>query len=346
VNGERIVKRFSPWCLKVLAGIGALPRTLAERSVTALLQKKRKGVKSIRLRERDTAEFAELRSKALRWANDNRQQLEDLRDRNTVSFPDALGDRDSETWEPLLAISLLAGEVWQNNATHAAEVLTGAETSDDDEYGVLLLAHIREVFDGNDDHTSLPSKFILDQLHGNEEWPWRERGSGKDRQRPLTLSSMQRFLHDFQIDVEPRAVRHEPPHGEKRGYLRAKFEEAWQIYCAPHGRAAERETQATQETQGVKNHRQGVPSVQSLTATGIWDTSEGVSQGGGWDTPKTGQKPAWILGLGHLGHLRWQKTVDFSTKLSKGALGGTVIPPRCQPKQKALRAEQQRKIQP
>jgi putative DNA primase/helicase len=231
VGGERVVKRFATWCLKVFTGIGALPRTLAERSITTVLQKKRKGVKSVRLRERDTGEFSEIRSKALRWANDNRRRLDDIRDHDAVAFPDALGDRDGETWEPLLAVALLAGEVWQKRATQAAEGLTGAVSSDDDEYGLLLLAHTRAVFDANPDHVSLPSKFLFEGLTGNEEWPWRERGGGKDRQRPLTLAAMQAALRDFQVEVEPSPIHHKGAHGKKRGYLRASFEEAWQTYC-------------------------------------------------------------------------------------------------------------------
>jgi hypothetical protein len=268
IGGKQVVERFHPWGLKVLAGIGALPRALAERCIVSLLQKKKRGVKNIRLRERDTAEFAEIRSKALRWANDNRAQLDEIRDRNAVALPDALGDRDGETWEPLLAVSLLAGEVWRKRTIQAAEGIMGAATSDDDEYGVLLLIHIRTIFDDNPGHASLPSKFIFNALHGNDEWPWQERGSGKDRQRPLTLASMQATLSDFQVDVEPRAIRHKDPHGEKRGYLRAKFEEAWQTYCTPqkgHDQTAGHEPLSAT---GIFPH-QGVPSVPNTRATGV-----------------------------------------------------------------------------
>jgi Protein of unknown function (DUF3631) len=235
IGGKQVVQRFYPWGLKVLAGIGALPRTLAERSVAVALQKKRKGVKSLRLRERDTTEFAEIRSKALRWASDNRALLDDIRDHDKVVFPDALGDRDGETWEPLLAIALLAGDEWRKRAISAAEGLTGATASDDDEYGVMLLAHTRVIFDNNPDHKSLPSKFIFKSLLENDEWPWQERGGGRDRQRPLTLAAMQATLRDFQINVEPSPIDHREPHGQKRGYLRLRFEEAWQTYCPAQG---------------------------------------------------------------------------------------------------------------
>jgi hypothetical protein len=229
VDGKHVPRKFSPFCPKMLAGIGNLPRTLAERSIRLPLQKKKKGQKSTRLRDRDTPEFKGIRSRALRWINDNRGRLEEIRDHDEVQFPDALGDREGETWEPLLAIALLAGEEWQKRALAAATSLSGASTADDDEYGTLLLEHVREVFEAEKRETSLPSKIILERLNENEEWPWRERGKGG---KPMTLRAMQDGLKKFDIHVEPEAILG-TPYGRQRGYLRSKFEEAWATYCKP-----------------------------------------------------------------------------------------------------------------
>jgi hypothetical protein len=227
VDGKHVPRKFSPFCPKMLAGIGNLPRTLAERSIRLPLQKKKKGQKSTRLRDRDTPEFKGIRSRALRWVNDNRGRLEEIRDHDEVQFPDALGDREGETWEPLLAIALLAGEEWQKRALAAATSLSGASTADDDEYGTLLLEHVREVFEAEKRETSLPSKIILDRLNENEEWPWRERGKGG---KPMTLRAMQDSLKKFNIHVDGSPIA-TITYGEKRCYRRRSFEEAWQTYC-------------------------------------------------------------------------------------------------------------------
>jgi Protein of unknown function (DUF3631) len=228
VDGKHVPRKFSPFCPKMLAGIGNLPRTLAERSIRLPLQKKKKGQKSTRLRDRDTKEFKDIRSKALRWVNDHQRRLEEIRDRDEVQFPDALGDREGETWEPLLAIALLAGEEWKKRALKAAESLSGAVTTDDDEYGTQLLEHIREIFEAQRE-TSLPSNIILQRLNENEEWPWREKGKGG---KPMSLRAMQDSLKKFNIHAEPEALQG-TSYGRQRGYLRLKFEEAWATYCKP-----------------------------------------------------------------------------------------------------------------
>jgi Protein of unknown function (DUF3631) len=247
VDGKHVPRKFSPFCPKILAGIGNLPRTLAERSIRLPLQKKKKGQKSTRLRDRDTREFKDIRSKALRWVNDHRDRLEEIRDCDEVQFPSALGDREGETWEPLLAIALLAGEEWQKRALTAATSLSGASTTDDDEYGTLLLEHIREIFNAEMED-GLPSKTILERLNENEEWPWSERGK---HGKPIGRPAMQAILKKFNIHVEPEAIR--TKYGKQRGYLRVRFEEAWETYCKPlsgHNQVAGETTSSVSPSSG------------------------------------------------------------------------------------------------
>jgi Protein of unknown function (DUF3631) len=234
VDGKHVPRKFSTFGPKMLAGIGKLPRTLAERSIRLPLQKKKKGEKPTRLRDRDTPEFKGIRSRALRWVNDNRARLEEIRDRDEVQFPDALGDREGETWEPLLAIALLVGRSWQERALQAAVAASGASAVDDEEYGTRLLGHIREVFDAEGKNlVGMPGKIILQRLNDNEEWPWREHGKGG---KPMTLPAMQAVLKGFNIHTEPNSIEIKSfadRYGKVRGYLRNRFEDAWEKYCKP-----------------------------------------------------------------------------------------------------------------
>jgi hypothetical protein len=75
ISGEHVAKRFSTWAPKAIATIGDLADTLADRSITINMQRKRGDQHVERLRRRDNAEFAQLRRMALRWANDNTEAI-------------------------------------------------------------------------------------------------------------------------------------------------------------------------------------------------------------------------------------------------------------------------------
>jgi putative DNA primase/helicase len=112
VNGEYRPRRFSTWAPKAIATIQALADTLEDRSIVVQLQRKPKAAKVMRLRKRDSEEFANLRRKALRWANDSLAKLTDP----DPDIPDALNDRAADNWRPLLAIADLAGGEWPARA--------------------------------------------------------------------------------------------------------------------------------------------------------------------------------------------------------------------------------------
>ena len=59
-----------------------------------------------------------------------------------------ISERLEEAWEPLLAIAALAGGDWPSRARAAAIALAKADLGGDVDYAHLLLAALREVFDG------------------------------------------------------------------------------------------------------------------------------------------------------------------------------------------------------
>jgi putative DNA primase/helicase len=70
-NVKHKPRRFSTWAPKAIATIGALADTLEDRAVVVPLQRKPPGATVERLRRRDNADFAGLRSQAARWAADS-----------------------------------------------------------------------------------------------------------------------------------------------------------------------------------------------------------------------------------------------------------------------------------
>src|SRR5262249_15882670 len=74
-DGGHKARRFSTWAPKVIGTIRAVADTLMDRGVIVTLQRKAKGQGVERFRMRDTDQFAALRQKARRWADDNVARL-------------------------------------------------------------------------------------------------------------------------------------------------------------------------------------------------------------------------------------------------------------------------------
>jgi hypothetical protein len=98
-------RRFSTYCPKAFGLIGKLTPTLVDRSICIPLDRKLRTDKVERLRRRDNDEFAQLRRRCLRWANDNAKALA----QSPPMELEGLNDRALDFWEPLLTIANRAG---------------------------------------------------------------------------------------------------------------------------------------------------------------------------------------------------------------------------------------------
>jgi putative DNA primase/helicase len=212
-NVDHKPRRFSTWAPKAIATIRILADTLEDRAIIVRLQRKAPGAKVERLRRRDNADFAALRSQAARWAADNFDKLVDP----DPKMPD-LNDRAADNWRPLLAIADLAGGTWPEEARRAACLLSGEEQG---AIGVELLRDIRSVF-GDDD--VIRSSDLVAKLTADPERPWAEWRYG----RPLTQKQLAGLLAPFHIIS---LTVHPPGLPDGKGYRRTDFEEAWAAYC-------------------------------------------------------------------------------------------------------------------
>jgi putative DNA primase/helicase len=214
-GGNFVTRRFSTWAPKAIALIKKLADTLDDRSVTLCLMRKPKGAQVERLRKRDTAEFATLRSQSCRWAADYELKLIDA----DPMVPDALHDRAADNWRPLLAIADLAGGRWPELARKAACELTGAE--DDGALNVTLLKGLRTAFGADNEMRSVD---LVTALVADPEAPWGEYNRGK----PLTQRQLAKMLGQFgviSVTVHPPELSH------GKGYKRVDLEPLWESYC-------------------------------------------------------------------------------------------------------------------
>src|SRR5207237_1547401 len=117
VVGEAMeVREFSTFAPAAIAMIGNLPGTLADRSVSIMLKRKRADEPVESFRYDRTDELDRLARMCARWASDNLGQLREA----DPEVPANLYNRAADNWRPLLAIADAAGGVWPARAREIA----------------------------------------------------------------------------------------------------------------------------------------------------------------------------------------------------------------------------------
>jgi hypothetical protein len=125
------VNYFSVWCPKVIAQIGHLPDTLADRSIVFRMQRKIPTEQCQRIRGLNTLD---LRRQCARFVLDHAQAITNAR----TEIPDPLNDRAADIWEPLFVLADLVGGDWPKLARDAAVGLAGS-LEESNPAGSLLL---------------------------------------------------------------------------------------------------------------------------------------------------------------------------------------------------------------
>jgi len=210
----RAFKTFAP---VALAGIGKLEGTLADRSITIDMKRRRPDEIVEDFDEELAHKLHELARKAACWTADARGDLTAAR----PDIPKALFNRDKQNWLPLLTIAEVAGGSWPEIARRIAVQAVESDV-EPDSYRTLLLADIRDIFNGQD-HDRIFSKTLCERLVGLEERPWGEFQKGK----PITQNKVARLLRSFGIkSAGTIRIADET----LNGYARSQFIDAWNRY--------------------------------------------------------------------------------------------------------------------
>jgi hypothetical protein len=218
VVGEAMeVREFSTFAPAAIAMIGHLPGTLADRSISITLKRKRADEPVESFRYDKTEELDQLARMCARWAADNIGPLREA----DPDVPTNLYNRAADNWRPLLAIADAAGGEWPKKAREIAAATVDADQAK----RIGLLADVREVFDqGQVD--KIGSADLAAALVAMEGHPWAEHGKAG---KPLSANGLARMLAND--GISPNSIRL----GEKtgKGYERAQFEDAFARYLPP-----------------------------------------------------------------------------------------------------------------
>jgi hypothetical protein len=320
-------REFSSFCPVALAGIGALPDTVVDRSVLIRLRRRSPDqvVEGYRFRTHP-AEGHALRHRLAAWAERNVEMLANY----YPSMPDGMTDRPADVWEPLIAIGDVAGGDWGDRARAAAVALDAerAEAEHDLSWGVMLLTDIRRVFDGEDIATEgqpavpvdrLASVDLVERLTKIEDAPW-----GDLRGKPLDARGLARRLRPY--GIRPKPVRFSS--GPAKGYERSDFADAWRRYVSASPSLGETVTSVTSVTgadvtglgagvtgpvtvtgpeSGTETPRltsdvtavtdvtvsDGATDASSETRVGVTDGDGYDGDGDGYNGPRSRSRPGW-----------------------------------------------------
>jgi Protein of unknown function (DUF3631) len=239
------LRDFPVFGAKMIAGIGKLPDTIADRCIRIDLKRRAPTEHVERWRFREAREAAApIRDALEAWAASIIPVLAEAR----PDIPEQLDDRAAEVWEPLLAIADIAGADWPRRARATALALSVGDGREDDSLGVRLLRDIFTVFTEKA-ADKLPSWSLVEDLIEIDASPWGDlKGKELDarglawRLRPYGIKSKKlRFGNDTAW-----------------GYEKAFFMDACVRYAAypqPDG------TSGTRGTHGSPEYEQNTPDV-------------------------------------------------------------------------------------
>lgn len=204
-------KDMSTYCPKALAGIGALPSTVADRAIPIRMERHETG-RARRFRRREALEEARfVRARLARYAA---QHLEELAEARPL-IPVQLDDRAADVWEPLLAIADTFSPAWGTRARVAAvSLMQSRDYSPAAAMSLELLADVRRVFD------SLGAERV-----SSEDLQRALRELSPDAWDGLDSVALGDLLRGWRI--KPTKIRF--GRMTSWGFYRAQFEEAWEM---------------------------------------------------------------------------------------------------------------------
>ena len=186
-NEVRAFKTFAP---VDMAGIGNLPETIADRSISISMRRALPDETVKPFRGDRAHHECELSRRIARWVADNYSALE----AHEPNVPCWMFNRQADNWRPLLTIADLAGGDWPEHARAVAEKVCGSD-EDETSVRVQLLMDIGELFQKHNTDR-LASALIAQELAEMEDRPWPEWGKAG---KPISKVQVARQLKYFNI---------------------------------------------------------------------------------------------------------------------------------------------------
>ena len=211
-------KEFYVYGAKALSGIGKIPSTLMDRSISLTLRRKLNNEHRDRVRDlsRDTTNT--IKAKLARWSDDNLQVVKEA----TPLLPKAINDRMQDNWEILLKIATTLGDEWLQRANSACIEISGIE-HDEPSLNEQLLIDIKGIFELKK-VTRIFSDDLITALCTDPEMNW----STYNRGKPITQKQVSNRLGEY--GISPKQMR--TANGNRRGYDIAYFQDAFKRYLS------------------------------------------------------------------------------------------------------------------
>lgn len=223
VGPKHEVVEFSVYCPKVLAGIGSLPDTVADRSIPIRLERKRRDERVSRFLRREVEPHAEtLRKRIAQCVEARKEGLAAAR----PAMPEELSDRMQEGCEPLVAIADSCGCGRPARAA-LVELLTGERLDDQETMRIRLLRDLQTIWSARERRRgrrvrAIRTTALLADLCALEESPW-----GSYYGHGMEARDLASLLKPY--GIHPQLVRNDGGN-PARGYKRDDLYEAWQRY--------------------------------------------------------------------------------------------------------------------
>jgi hypothetical protein len=220
--GTAKLAEFRVFCPKLLAGIGSLPTTVADRSVPIRLQRRKRSEQVARFINRDVKPLAEpLKARVETWTKANVEQLRQAR----PPMPEEINDRMQEGCECLVAIADELG-VGEKVRVALVKLLEEERVDDVQTFRLRLLTDLRAIFEKREaDQGSavigIRSTDLLKALTVDDDSQWRHYYG-----RGLNAHDLSSLLGHF--NVGPKQIKID---GEnQKGYRRDELNELWERY--------------------------------------------------------------------------------------------------------------------
>ncbi len=206
------LKKYSCWCPKVIAMIGEVPDTIADRSIVVKMARKLTSETCAPLSELD---ITDIKSKCARFALDMAQFI----GQSPKIRGDGLNDRAADTFDPLFVIARLAGPDWETKLRTAATALSA--TADIENSGTGLILDIIDILTENG-YEKIFTRDLLPLL--------RDGGLKSQVLKPGNVNEYQisKILRHYGIKPDSVRIGKEV----KQGYLAADFRDALHRYVS------------------------------------------------------------------------------------------------------------------
>lgn len=212
---------FNVYGAKAISGIGKIPDTLIDRSISLTLRRKMKDEVKKRVRDLPVNITNKIQSQLARWSGDNLQAVKNA----TPVPPISINDRAQDNWETMLGIAFVLGDSWLERAYSACIEISGIE-NEDLSLNEQLLSDIQTVYKLRNIATLL-TRDLVELLCRDSEMLWATFNNGK-RITPTQISSN---LRGFRIsskymrtlDLNGKDVR-------SKGYDINEFQDAFKRY--------------------------------------------------------------------------------------------------------------------